>query len=327
MHDYKEWNKVLCKELLDHMEEYTKCPNVDELCRVEKLAKTIVKMQEMETYDLMFKCLEDCFGYDREKGEFEDKDGGSEMMMYAIYNAYSPARMNKRGMGDYTTTYRGGQSMRRGYDRGVMNGDRYGEYSSDKSMHPYHEYGYGMMDGYMNAYDGRSERMYDSRTGEYRTDGNRDGDRYMNASRGRDGRSIRDSRRERDSRGRFMNLAEHHMEEKQKMKKLTENEKREWLENLENADGTTGPMWDKEQTTAVAKKIGIKFDEFSESDFNVAMNVMYSDYCEAIEKAGINKPEVYARLAKAFLTDEDGPDGAKKLSLYFKNIVEAEDDG
>lgn len=329
MHDYKEWYKVLDRELEDHMNAFIECPDVDELCRVEKLLKATVKLQEKETYDLMFKCLEECFGYDREEGEFEDKNGGGEMMLYAIYNAYSPARMNKRGMGDYPTTYRGGQTMGRGYDHGVMNGDRYGERSTDRSMYPYHEYGYDMMDGYMNAYDGRSERMYDSRTGEYRTDGNRDGDRYMNDSRGRDGRSSRDSRRERDSRGRYMNriynMADDH-DMKKSMGKLTEKQKSEWVNDLESEDGRSGEIFTKQEIESIARKNGIKFEDYDISTLWAIANSLYSDYCGVISKIpNANTPSTWVRMAVAFLEDEDSqlsPD--EKAAAYFHNIVDAD---
>lgn len=352
-HDYKCWHKALSKELCEYMDCFESNPDVETLCIVEKLSKTMVKLYEMEAYEIMFDCLEDCFGYDRDEHEFEDKDGGGmDYVMFSIYNAYNPARMT-RGTPHYPST------TGREYGTGVDH--RYGEYTgTDRSMMPYGT-GWGMM----NAADGRgmNGRNGTNGNGGYRGDngmGGRTGDNgsrgasyqnhyypddpsygdwdddeygekyrrgnWMNADRG-GRRGERGGRRERDSRGRYMNMAER-KETKERIKKLSDSERKEWLENLENEDGTTGPMWDKNETTAIGKKLGVKFDEFSEDAWNLAMNLLYSDYCVAIEKSGpnVNKPETFGRLAKAFMEDSDGPDGEEKLALYFKNIVEADDD-
>lgn len=37
---------------------------------------------------------------------------------------------------------------------------------------------------------------------------------------------------------------------------------------------------------------------------------------------GVNRPEFYAALAEAFLTDKDGPGPEAKLCAYYRGIVE-----
>lgn len=112
------------------------------------------------------------------------------------------------------------------------------------------------------------------------------------------------------------------IKDKMKPKVLDDKEYDKWMESMEGADGSSGPMWTEDETTALAKKIGVNFDKFSKKEFQVATNAMYSDYCEVLEKYGINKPEVYASLAKAFLEDEDSIKGGEKLSAYYEYIVE-----
>lgn len=50
---------------------------------------------------------------------------------------------------------------------------------------------------------------------------------------------------------------------------------------------------------------GISFRDFNEYDWNYAMNMIYSDYCEVL---GDNVTS-YVRMAHKFLNDKDAPDG------------------
>ena len=52
------------------------------------------------------------------------------------------------------------------------------------------------------------------------------------------------------------------------------------------------------------------------------MNMMYSDYFPTAARFGIDKPEFYAELARDFLLDPDGGGGLKKLTEYYRGIVE-----
>lgn len=95
----------------------------------------------------------------------------------------------------------------------------------------------------------------------------------------------------------------------------------EWASKMQNADGTTGPHWNMEQTNKVMaqKQIG-----GSPIAFNLSMNMMYSDYCEVAKKLGVNTVDFYAAMADAFLNDKDavGGGGAEKLSRYYENVVQ-----
>jgi hypothetical protein len=93
-----------------------------------------------------------------------------------------------------------------------------------------------------------------------------------------------------------------------------------WAEHMQNADGTTGPHWTMDQTSAVADASGAGRD-IPHWIFGVTMNMMYSDYYEVARKFGVNVPEFYAELARAFLMDKDGPEPEEKLCAYYRCIV------
>ena len=56
----------------------------------------------------------------------------------------------------------------------------------------------------------------------------------------------------------------------------------------------------------------------SKWEYYVALNAMYSDYCETAKKMNMDKPEFYAHLAKDFLKDKDA--GPHKLRKYMETI-------
>lgn len=99
-----------------------------------------------------------------------------------------------------------------------------------------------------------------------------------------------------------------------------------WKSMMKNEDGTRGVHFREEQVKRACEQAGIDCEEFGEDVFCLAMNMMYSDYCKVAKKYGVDRPEYYADLAKAFLRDKDF-DGKpeEKLYLYYKAIVEQDD--
>ena len=104
------------------------------------------------------------------------------------------------------------------------------------------------------------------------------------------------------------------------MMNFTREDAEAWAAKMQNADGTTGPHWTMEQTSAVADASGAGHD-IPHWVFGVTMNMMYSDYYEVARKFGVNVPEFYAELARAFLMDKDGPGPEEKLCAYYRCIV------
>lgn len=92
-----------------------------------------------------------------------------------------------------------------------------------------------------------------------------------------------------------------------------------WVNDMRNDDGTTGAHWTREQTESVRKSRGIDCDP---ETFWIAVNMMYSDYHNVMQKFGVDRAEVYAELAKAFLCDKDSKQGMDKLRAYWEYVVE-----
>lgn len=131
----------------------------------------------------------------------------------------------------------------------------------------------------------------------------------------------RDMNGDRDYRGVY-NMA--HMDGKEMPKKLTEREKQEWLDSMDNSDGTKGETFSKEQASAIAKKVGANFDNYSESDFALALNSVYSDFCEALNKVDpklAENPMTFGQMAIAWLEDEDSYPPEERLARYWKYMV------
>lgn len=102
--------------------------------------------------------------------------------------------------------------------------------------------------------------------------------------------------------------------------RLTKEMAHDWVDHMENEDGTTGPHWDMEQAKRVMAQKEI---DGSPLDFWVALNSMYSDYCKVAKKLGVNTVEFYACMAEAFLNDKDaiGGGGSEKLAAYYEYVV------
>ena len=100
-------------------------------------------------------------------------------------------------------------------------------------------------------------------------------------------------------------------------KPLTREQIISWVSAMENADGTHGGKWTLEQTERVRKQRSIDCDPLM---FYAAMNMMYSDYCKAVEKVNAGSADLYAYMAKAFLDDQDAR--PHKLARYYCHIAE-----
>ena len=74
-----------------------------------------------------------------------------------------------------------------------------------------------------------------------------------------------------------------------------------------------------QQTTAVANSIGVHVDPWI---WFAALNMEYSDNFDVAQKYGLDRPEYYADLAKAFLFDKDGGGPEAKIAGYYHGIVE-----
>lgn len=95
----------------------------------------------------------------------------------------------------------------------------------------------------------------------------------------------------------------------------------EWVQKMTYTDesGTTrrGPFFKTDQMEQLRTAHCPGCDKW---EFAVAINMMYADYCKVAKKMGVDRPDFYACMAKAFLMDEDAPDG--KLEKYMRYVAE-----
>ena len=113
-------------------------------------------------------------------------------------------------------------------------------------------------------------------------------------------------------------LDDDHFRESTKMIEFTEDDAKAWTAKMENEDGTTGAHWTMEQTDAVANVAGVHVGKLT---FWACLNMMYSDYYSVAAKYGLDRPEFYADLAKAFLMDKDAGGAEAKMAVYYHGVV------
>lgn len=99
---------------------------------------------------------------------------------------------------------------------------------------------------------------------------------------------------------------------------LTKEDALYWVEHMENSDGTTGAQWTMDETSAMAKSMGVYLPACI---WFAAVNMMRSDYCMVARKHGVDKPEFYADMAQAFLFDKDAGEPEEKISAYYHCIA------
>ena len=104
---------------------------------------------------------------------------------------------------------------------------------------------------------------------------------------------------------------------------LSKNDIYEWKHAMKNADGSKGGHYELQQVVQTAERLGVHFKEFDEKELCITTNMLYSDYCTVLAKYVPHDKMLTAcvELAKAFLEDEDAPEGSEKLALYYHCIV------
>ena len=88
---------------------------------------------------------------------------------------------------------------------------------------------------------------------------------------------------------------------------FNEEHARKAVSKMENEDGTRGPHWSVEETTALASQYGINLgSRFNRYDWFVALNMVYSDYYKVIiSMTNSNSTKHFVELAKAWINDQE----------------------
>lgn len=105
-------------------------------------------------------------------------------------------------------------------------------------------------------------------------------------------------------------------------KMLSENKRNKDIIKSVCSNGSVGGHWSLMQTNTYADNIGVRFEHITPKEWNVTMNMMYSDYCRVANKYGSGMSDFYAYMAKAFLFDKDAPSPKEKLAAYYHSIAE-----
>lgn len=191
------------------------------------------------------------------------------------------------------------------------------------------DYGKRYLIEQMNRHDGRRDRRRDREDRDY-DDYERDyeHDYEMDSRRGRND-GYEDGRRDRDyedGRRGVKGTGRGRRRDRGEPMRLSNFDMMRWKKMLRNADGTTGPHFEMQDIEQAVNKLGIRFDEYSEKEFCMVMNMLYSDYCEVNRSVVSPDKEAhyYAKLAQAWLEDDDGPEGREKLAIYFHCIADNE---
>lgn len=93
-----------------------------------------------------------------------------------------------------------------------------------------------------------------------------------------------------------------------------------WLVEHMNNGAEHGRKWTIEQTNELARKNSIEFgDDYTDSEFNTVVHMMYYDYSSDIKESGISSDNIYGKMADSYFTDPDAPKG--KLVNHFFFVI------
>lgn len=92
-----------------------------------------------------------------------------------------------------------------------------------------------------------------------------------------------------------------------------------WVDRMDNADTSRphGGRWTYAEATELGHKLGVSGDQMIA--FYVALNMIWSDYGPVISAAGINMPDFYGKMARAFIDDKDAK--PHKVARYMHAIA------
>lgn len=105
-------------------------------------------------------------------------------------------------------------------------------------------------------------------------------------------------------------------EQEKKHHELDEKTAREWSKMMKGDDGSEGARWSEDDVKPLMMQVRFSGNPL---EFWVIMNAMYSDYCKVAKRYGVDRPEFFAELAKAWLEDKDAV--PNKAAMYYDCIV------
>lgn len=105
-----------------------------------------------------------------------------------------------------------------------------------------------------------------------------------------------------------------------KSKMLDEEDLERWTRKLtEQLEQKEKPLYKMDEIIKKAETMGVRFDKFTPYEFYVTVLMMLTDYKKSIASLS---PEMYIKLAKDWLCDEDASlKYGEKLAAYYNHIV------
>lgn len=100
---------------------------------------------------------------------------------------------------------------------------------------------------------------------------------------------------------------------------ITMEQAQAWVDHMDNADTSRphGGRWTYADAAELGRRLGVSDDQMIA--FYVALNMIWSDYGPTITAAGINAPDFYGKMARAFIDDKDAKD--HKVARYMRAIA------
>lgn len=92
-----------------------------------------------------------------------------------------------------------------------------------------------------------------------------------------------------------------------------------WVDGMVDDDGVKGGKYTWHQAQQYALNKGIT-DEQRQLEMYAIMNAMHADYHHVANKFGVDRPDFYACMAKAWLEDVDAVED--KVAQYYWHVVE-----
>lgn len=221
--------------------------------------------------------------------------------------------MNEMQNGGDQSTMRGGyENPRNGYDGGGMQGNYGGmqnAYKGTQTAYNDTENAYGGMR------DGGMESRFRDRRGREHYDNGRYAPKNSYGDEEEEMRGGEDPEHQRPyllGRGGKIGFESH-----DDTKPFDQQMAQEWTRSMRREDGGTGPKWTMEQARSLMTQIGAQ--GIQPAEFWAVLNAMYSDYCKVLKKFGMDRTEIYAELARAWLDDKDAV--SDKAAAYYRHVV------
>lgn len=103
------------------------------------------------------------------------------------------------------------------------------------------------------------------------------------------------------------------------VEEITMEQAQTWVDHMDNADTSRphGGRWTYSDAAELGHKLGVPDGQMIA--FYAVLNMIWSDYGPVISAAGINTPDFYGKMARAFIDDKDAKD--HKVARYMHAIA------